>query len=128
MSQRTHESDKAIRDAWIHERELVKLGMGTRDWSPEHQREILDKGKAYDSDGRAFQGHHMQSVFKYPEYQGCMDNIQFLSRKEHLKAHGGSTHNPTNGYYNPITGETIDYGNEPPRAREVFMLTSPIIV
>lgn len=77
MSRRTAEANKAIRLAWERERALVQIGKGTRDWTEEQQRDILDpnKGKAYDDKGRAFEGQHMKSVGKYPEYQGDPDNI-----------------------------------------------------
>lgn len=48
MSRRTSESNKAILAAWNKEQELVREGKGTRDWTPEQQQDILDKGKAYD--------------------------------------------------------------------------------
>ncbi len=60
--------------------------------------------------GRAFEGQHMKSVEKYPEYQGDPDNIQFLTKDEHLAAHQGSWQNPTNWYYNPSTKEITDFG------------------
>ena len=69
MSRRTAESNKAILAAWNKEQELVQEGKGTREWTPQQQQDILDKGKAYDEDGVAFQGQHMKSVEKYPEYQ-----------------------------------------------------------
>ena len=103
MSSRTVEAHKAIDAAWEKEQELVRQGKGTRDWTPEQQKDILDpeRGKAYDDDGRAFDGQHMKSVAKYPEHQGHPDNIQFLTRQEHLEAHKGSWQNPTNWYYDP---------------------------
>ena len=78
MSRRTAESNKAILAAWNKEQELVQEGKGTREWTPQQQQDILDKGKAYDEDGVSFQGQHMKSVEKYPEYQGDPENIQFL--------------------------------------------------
>lgn len=97
------ERNKAIRLAWEREKELVSKGEGTRDWSQDQQKDILDpdKGKAYDENGRAFEGQHMKSAAEYPEYQGDPNNIQFLTREEHLEAHKGSWQNPTNWYYNP---------------------------
>lgn len=99
--------------AWEREQELVSEGKGTRDWSLEQQKDILDpnKGKAYDENGRAFEGQHMKSAMEYPEYQGDPNNIQFLTRKEHLEAHKGSWQNPTNWYYNPETKDFLDFGN-----------------
>ena len=71
MSRRTSEASKAIREAWEKERELVLEGKGTRDWTPEQQQSIIDKGKAYDDDGKAFEGHHMKSAEAYPELGDC---------------------------------------------------------
>ena len=48
MSNRTSEASKAVSEAWKHEQELVREGKGTRDWTPEQQRDILERGKAYD--------------------------------------------------------------------------------
>ena len=79
MSNRTQQSYKAIRDAWKKESSLVKEGKGTRDWTPEQQKQLLDRGKVYDEEGKAFSGHHMKSAEHFPEYQGDSDNIQFLS-------------------------------------------------
>lgn len=107
MSKRTSESNKAIQAAWDREQDYVRNGMGTRDWTPEQQRDILEKGKAYDENGRAFEGQHMRSAEKHPEDQGNPDNIQFLSRDEHFAAHDGNWRNPTNWYYDPICVQTI---------------------
>ena len=109
MSRRTKESDKAIRNAWKAEKELVLNGKGTRDWTKEEQQSIIDKGKAYDENGIAYRGHHMKSAEKYPEYQGDAKNIQFLTDKEHLVAHKGNYRNPTNWYYNSQTGKYCLY-------------------
>lgn len=75
MSRRTADANKAIRQAWEREQNLVQEGKGTRDWTEEQQADILNpnKGKAYDDKGRAFEGQHMKSVGKYPEYQDNPD-------------------------------------------------------
>lgn len=122
MSKRTSESNKAISEAWANEKQLVLQGKGTRNWTPEQQRDILTKGKAYDEDGKAFEGHHMKSAEAYPESQGEATNIEFLSRSEHLTAHNGDFKKPTNGYYNPHTGETKEFGegaHEPCKAKKL---------
>lgn len=106
MKKRTIEASKAIAKAWEMERELVLKGKGTRDWSIEQQQDILKTGKAHDADGKSFEGHHMKSVSKFPDMQGNPNNIQFLSRTEHLEAHGGSFQNPTSGRYDPILKQT----------------------
>lgn len=122
------ERNKAIRLAWEREQKLVAEGKGTRDWSQDQQRNILDsdKGKAYDENGRAFEGQHMKSAAEYPEYQGDPANIQFLTRDEHLEAHKGSWQNPTNWYYNPETKEFVDFGENKPIPCEVINLSEPV--
>lgn len=127
MSRRTAESNKAVLAAWNKEQELVQIGKGTREWTPKQQQDILEKGKAYDDDGVAFQGQHMKSAEMYPEYQGDPGNIQFLTRAEHLEAHNGNWRNPTNWYFNPLTKEKIDFGNGPFIPCEVIHLTEPIM-
>ncbi len=128
MSNRTSSANKAIALAWSKEQQLVREGKGTRDWTPEQQQDILDRGKAYGDDGKAFEGHHMKSAEKYPEYQGDLENIQFLSRTEHFAAHEWNFQTPTNGYYNPITGETSDFGLNKYEPCETLELSEPIII
>lgn len=129
MSRRTAEANKAIKLAWEREQDLVQNGKGTRDWTKEQQEDILnpDKGKAYDENGRAFEGQHMKSVAEHPEYQGNPDNIQFLTKEEHLDAHRGSWQNPTNWYYNPQTKEFIEFGENEIIPCQVIVLSDPII-
>lgn len=134
MSRRTSEASKAVRAAWQKEQELVSEGKGTRDWTSEQQKEILEFGKAYyhsedpddANDGKAFEGHHMKSAETYPEYQGDPENIQFLSRPEHLEAHGGDYRNSTNGYFDPVTKIMRDFGNNKYVPCEIIKLTDPI--
>lgn len=121
------ERNKAVREAWIKEQNLVQEGKGTRAWTPEQQKDILEKGKAYDDSGKAFEGQHMKSAEQYPEYQGDSGNIQFLTRAEHLEAHNGSWQNPTNWYFNPVTKEKIDFGDGPFIPCEIIQLTEPIM-
>ncbi|HBA02333.1 MAG TPA: teneurin-3 [Ruminococcus sp.] len=127
MSRRTAESNKVILAAWNKEQELVQEGKGTREWTPEQQQDILEKCKAYDDDGVAFQGQHMKSAEMYPEYQGDPGNIQFLTRAEHLEAHNGNWRNPTNWYFNPFTKEKIDFGDGPFIPCEIIQLSEPIM-
>lgn len=123
MSERDRvETRKAVRKAWEKERELVLNGKGTRDWTPEQQQSIIDKGIAYDDEGKAFEGQHMKSVEAYPDYQGDPNNIQLLTRREHLEAHEGKWTNPTNWYYDPITKQKNNFGDDlyiPPSTREL---------
>lgn len=127
MSRRTAESNKAILAAWNKEQELVQEGKGTREWTPGQQRDILEKGKAYDEDGVAFQGQHMKSAEMYPECQGDPGNIQFLTRAEHLEAHNGNWKNPTNWYFNPVTKEKLDFGDNPFIPCEIIDLPEPVM-
>lgn len=127
MSRRTSEANKAIAKAWENERQNVLEGKGTRNWTPEQQKDIIENGKAHDENGRAFEGQHMKSVGEYPEYQGEPGNIQFLTREEHLEAHMGSWQNPTNWYYDPVTKEINDFGTNPFTPCEVFELKDPIV-
>lgn len=124
------ERNKAIRQAWEKEQQLVREGKGTRDWTKEQQQDILDpdKGKAYDDQGHAFEGQHMKSAAEYPEHQGNPDNIQFLTREEHLEAHKGSWQNPTNWYYDPVTKEFHDFGDGDVIPCKIIELSDPIIV
>ncbi len=121
------ERNKAVREAWNKELELVQEGKGTREWTPEQQKDILEKGRAYDENGKAFEGQHMKSAEMYPEYQGEPGNIQFLTREEHLAAHDGNWQNPTNWYYNPVTKEKFDFGDGPFIPCEIIQLREPII-
>lgn len=121
------ERNKAVREAWNKELELVQEGKGTREWTPEQQKDILEKWRAYDENGKAFEGQHMKSAEMYPEYQGEPRNIQFLTRTEHLEAHDGNWQNPTNWYYNPVTKEKLDFGDGPFIPCEIIQLPEPII-
>lgn len=127
MSRRTSEANKAILKAWNAEQQLVQEGKGTRDWTHEQQKDILEKGKTYDENGKAFEGHHMLNVDKFPEHQGNPQNIEFLSRPEHLQAHDGNYQNPTLGCYDYITGETRLFENGNLEPCIVIELSNPII-
>ena len=84
---------KAVKDAWKQEQEMVKkTGMGTRKWSDAEKAELLEKGKV-----KGYQGHHINNVKDHPELAGNPDNIEFLTRKEHLDRHGGNFRNETHG-------------------------------
>ena len=129
MSSRTRAADKAVRLAWEREQERVREGKGTRDWTAEQQRDILDPdiGKARDENNRAFEGQHMRSVEKNPEYQGNPDNIQFLTRAEHFEAHKKNWQNPTNWYYDPVTKEYVDFGDGEIIPCKTIDLSNPIV-
>ncbi len=127
MSNRTVQANKAVMQAWKKEYTLVSEGKGTREWTLEQQRDILDRGKAYGVDGRAFEGHHMKSVEEYPDFQGDSGNIQFLSKSEHIDAHNGCFLNPTNGYFDPITCETKGFSDKDYEPCAVLELSNPIV-
>ncbi|MEI2467798.1 DNRLRE domain-containing protein [Niallia taxi] len=99
--QRTYKLVKAgsrstgVARAWKAERAMIaKYGQGTRKWSGKRRAEILRTGKA-----RGFQGHHINSVKKYPQYQAMAKNIRFVTRKEHIRLHGGNFRNQTSGKF-----------------------------
>lgn len=97
--QLSYQRQSAVRNAWKVEKGRVSEGFGTRNWTPSQQKEILERGAV-----KGYDGHHMKSVSKYPEYAGDPKNIQFLTETEHFEgAHQGSYHNLTNGYYDPET-------------------------
>lgn len=87
----------AVRQAWKNEVSLVEsTGKGTRAWTDIEIEELLTNGKV-----NGYVGHHMMSVKGYPELAGDPFNIQFLTRREHLLAHGGNWRNITHGRYLP---------------------------
>lgn len=126
MSRRTADASKAIRLAWEKEQQRVLEGEGTRDWTKKQQQDIIDRGKAYDEDGKAFEGQHMKSAAEYPEYQGEPDNIQFLTHQEHFEAHRENWQNPTNWYYAPVNKLFHDFGDGKYIPCEVIKLSAPI--
>lgn len=69
----------------------------------------------------------MKSAEMYPEYQGDLGNIQFLTRTEHLEAHNGNWRNPTNWYFNPVTKEKLDFGDGPFIPCNAIRLPEPIV-
>lgn len=126
MSRRTADASKAIRLAWEKEQQRVLEGEGIRDWTEKQQQDIIDRGKAYDDDGKAFEGQHMKSAAEYPEFQGEPENIQFLTHQEHFEAHRGNWQNPTNWYYDPVNKQFLDFGEGKYIPCEVIKLSTPI--
>lgn len=121
------ERGQAIRKALNQEADLIKQGQGTRDWTPAQQKDILDGFRPKDDNGVSYEGHHMTSVAEHPQHAGNPDNIQWLTQDEHINgAHQGSTHTPTNGYYNPETGIITPFGNEP-IAPPTIKLSEPVV-
>ena len=78
---------KAVRQAWKNELLDVKAGGNgvSRHWTALEKTELLSTGKI-----KGYQGHHMKSVKGYPQLASDPTNIQFLTRAEHLAAHGGN--------------------------------------
>lgn len=103
----SNERQRAVRNAWKEEKDHVKSGQGTRDWSPSQQKELIQRGAV-----SGYEGHHMKSVSLYPKYAGDSKNIQFLSEKEHLDAHQGNYHNATNGYYDPESQKMNEFQSD----------------
>lgn len=84
---------KAVKQAWKQEANLVEAtGKGTRSWTKVETKQLLTKGKV-----KGYQGHYINSVKAYPHLAGYTDNIIFLTRSDHLIAHGGNWRNPTTG-------------------------------
>lgn len=100
---------------WRRKRDLVLKEKGTRNWTIEQQKQIIDGKKplfiSEDGKPQSFEGHHMYSKEEYPKYAASSENIQALTKtKEHIQgAHGGATKIPTKGYYDEITGEMFDF-------------------
>ena len=95
-AKKTSERASAVRKAWKNEFNNVSSGGHgiSRQWSDDEIVELLSTGKV-----KGYQGHHMKSVKGYPELAGDPTNIQFLTPKEHLKAHGGNWRNITHGRF-----------------------------
>lgn len=100
----------AVSKAWSRERGLVLQSLGSRNWSPKEQREIIATGKCH-----GYEGQHMLSVKSHPEHAGNEKNIQFLTHEEHFQAHGGNWKNDTNGHFNLKTKKVDSFNGELPR-------------
>ncbi len=85
---------QAVNKAWAQERQLVQTtGRGTRAWTPRQVQTLKDGGRV-----PGYQGHHIRSVNRHtPKWAGDSRNIQFVTRREHLRAHHGSFRIPTTG-------------------------------
>ena len=127
MATTNAQRSKAIRQSLNREREYVENGQGTRNWTPDQQRQILNGEHPKDENGISYQGHHMKSVSAYREHLGNPDNIQWLSPGEHRNgAHHGHPHKPTNAYWNPDTGEDQPFSESAPIAPEAKPLTNAV--
>ncbi len=84
---------KAVKDAWVQERDLLRSGVpGTRKWTADEVAELINTGRVY-----GYEGHHINSVGSNPQDCGDPDNIEFVTRAEHLARHNGNFRNPTWG-------------------------------
>lgn len=110
----------AVSKAWAKEREQVCKSRGSRNWSQSEQKEIIRTGKCH-----GYEGQHMLSVKEHPEHAGNEQNIQFLTREEHLKAHNGNWKNDANGKYNLRTGKVEPFADGNPNIR-YRQLSDPI--
>ena len=115
---------RAVIIAWLNERKLVLKGMGTRDWTRAQQKDIIEKKKAFDENGYAFEGHHMKNVKTFSKLAGDPHNIRFLTRREHLDAHKGNWRNTTNGLYNPVS----KFCEEGIEAQQIIALSDPLYI
>ena len=88
------ERKKGVDEAWKQERELVEnTGQGSREWTPDEMKELLETGKV-----KGYEGHHINSVNKFPEMAANPNNIKFVrGRDGHLLEHRGNFRNPTQG-------------------------------
>lgn len=95
----------SVKEAWKQEKALLEqTGRGTRPWTLNEQKQLLENGKVL-----KYNGHHINSVGKYPNMAGEPNNIKFLTRPEHLLEHGGKWTNPTSGPFLNRSGPyTID--------------------
>ena len=112
---------RGVRQAWERERAYVAKGMGTRNWTQDEQKELLETGRV-----SGYEAHHMSSVSKDPQNADNPDNIQFLTHDEHLAAHDGNYQNAAKGYYDPDTGKTHSFNMEGIKAVEPGALTNPL--
>lgn len=85
----TNARARGTRRAWSREMDRARRGEKlSRDWTPE-QVEALKRGeKPIDpKTGRCFEADHIKTVEECPELADDPDNIQFLTREEHLEKH-----------------------------------------
>ena len=86
---------KAVRIAWKQEQALVqRTGTGTRDWTAAERAQLIQNGRV-----SGYEGHHINSVNNNPNMAANPDNVEFVTRQEHLEAHGGNWRNPTTGQF-----------------------------
>lgn len=76
--------------------------MERADGLKQKKKELEQTGKV-----KGYEGHHINNVKDHPEMAGNPDNITFVTRREHLDAHGGNFRNKTEGLFvnRKINGE-----------------------
>jgi RHS repeat-associated protein len=80
--------DYGVNQAWKQERELVKAGGGTLDWTPEEREELIRTGRVK---GVGIEGHHINNVADHAEMARDPNNVKFVRGKAaHLAEHGGN--------------------------------------
>ncbi|MCR5234805.1 MAG: hypothetical protein K6E53_13015 [Lachnospiraceae bacterium] len=88
--------NRAVKDFWTHERELLKQGKCTRRWNPVQYESIMNISKetgntaetggiAKDVNGRIYYGRHMYNTYGKPEYAGDWRNVQALTYTEYFE-------------------------------------------
>ncbi|MDO5150474.1 MAG: calcium-binding protein, partial [Oscillospiraceae bacterium] len=99
---------------WEKEALLVEQGKGTRNWTPNQQKQILSGIVPRGDDGFKFEAHHMLSKEDNPKYAADADNFEALTKiNEHLRGvHNGHTKIETHGYYDELTGNMIIFKGE----------------
>lgn len=87
---------EAVKKAWKAEADNVRNGGSgiTRTWTASQQNELLSTGKV-----SGFVGHHIKNVSDHLNLAGDPNNIQFLTRTEHLAAHFGNWRNTTEEFF-----------------------------
>lgn len=123
--QLNRDRQQAVREAWAREKALVQQGKGTVDWSPSQQAELMKTGRV-----SGYEGQHMKSVSRHPQYAASADNIQLLTHQQHLDAHNSGSQksgyrSPTNGRYDPATGQMHAFGNHAPAPVAARSLSQP---
>lgn len=88
-----------VSQMWDYLKAEAQMGGNSSGFSPEHQQELLERGKI-----RNFEGHHINSVDAHPNLQSNPDNVMPLEEhryddgpRDHFKAHDNNWRNPTEG-------------------------------
>ena len=76
--------DQAVQDFWDNERELIKQGKGTRDWTIEQQQTIMNMGKNGEelTHNRTAQMIQLCSAFFLEKRRKCVIFFDFIKQKQ----------------------------------------------